>query len=324
MPLEEAARIMREATRDKSYLKMGLGPEIAGYLRANHMRLAPSSYRTYEVVLDKLARHFADVRIAELEPPVGTERVEEFLDSQWGEMNARTYRKALSVLSEFFEFCVVRQKLHGDPTTPIKPPKAPGVHRTTFSNDERRGIIAIANRRDAIALRLLFDYGLRRSSLLAVQFRHFDHQRKRLVIYAKGGKVREMPVPDPHFWMDLERHILDVSAEPQHFLLTGRKRVSRDIPGAERPEQPMSEHAAYKWWYRCLADAGIVAQGTTSGQKMHKARHTAGQRVLDASGNLKAVQKLLGHSSIQTTGDVYADWDIDQLAGTMAQVLSDD
>ena len=50
---------------------------------------------------------------------------------------------------------------------------------------------------------------------------------------------------------------------------------------------------------------------------MHKARHTAGQRVLDATGNLKAAQKLLGHASIQTTGDVYADWDIDQLADTM-------
>ena len=54
---------------------------------------------------------------------------------------------------------------------------------------------------------------------------------------------------------------------------------------------------------------------------MHKARHTAGQRVLDATGNLKAVQKLLGHASIQTTGDVYADWDIDQLAETMRPVL---
>jgi site-specific recombinase XerC len=29
---------------------------------------------------------------------------------------------------------------------------------------------------------------------------------------------------------------------------------------------------------------------------MHKARHTAGQRVLDATGNLKAAQKLLGNS----------------------------
>ena len=73
-----------------------------------------------------------------------------------------------------------------------------------------------------------------------------------------------------------------------------------------------------------LERAGVVAKGTTSGERMHKARHTAGQRVLDATGNLKAVQKLSGHSSIQTTGDIYADWDIDQLARTMLDVLGDD
>lgn len=57
---------------------------------------------------------------------------------------------------------------------------------------------------------------------------------------------------------------------------------------------------------------------------MHKGRHTAGQRVLDATGYLKAVQKLLGYSSIQMTGDIYADWGIDQLAATMADVLAQD
>jgi Phage integrase family len=62
----------------------------------------------------------------------------------------------------------------------------------------------------------------------------------------------------------------------------------------------------------------------TSSERIHKSRHTAGQRVLDATGNLKAVQKLLGHASIQTTGDIYADWDIDQLAATMADVLAAD
>jgi len=38
-------------------------------------------------------------------------------------------------------------------------------------------------------------------------------------------------------------------------------------------------------------------------------------------GNLKAVQKLLGHASIQTTGDIYADWDIEQLNETLRQLL---
>jgi integrase len=36
------------------------------------------------------------------------------------------------------------------------------------------------------------------------------------------------------------------------------------------------------------------------------------------------VQKLLGHASIQTTGDVYADWDDEQLSATLAEVLEED
>ena len=57
---------------------------------------------------------------------------------------------------------------------------------------------------------------------------------------------------------------------------------------------------------------------------MHKARHTAGQRVLDDTrGDIKAVQKLLGHSSISTTADIYVDWDIDQLAAILRTALEE-
>jgi integrase len=86
----------------------------------------------------------------------------------------------------------------------------------------------------------------------------------------------------------------------------------------------MGAHGLHNWWYRCLGRAGVVPVGTTSGERMHKARHTAGQRMLDKTGNLKAVQKLLGHSSIQTTADIYTDWDIDQLAASLSEVLMED
>jgi site-specific recombinase XerC len=69
----------------------------------------------------------------------------------------------------------------------------------------------------------------------------------------------------------------------------------------------------------------VVPEGTTSGERINKARHTAGQRVLDATGgNLKAVQKLLMHESIQTTADIYVDSDVDQLAATLADILHED
>jgi site-specific recombinase XerC len=50
----------------------------------------------------------------------------------------------------------------------------------------------------------------------------------------------------------------------------------------------------------------------------------ARQRVLEASGNLKVVQKLLNHASTQTTAEIYVDSDLDQLAETMAKVRADD
>jgi len=73
--------------------------------------------------------------------------------------------------------------------------------------------------------------------------------------------------------------------------------------------QSKGVHGLHDRWYGCLQRPGIVDEGVTSGERTHKARHTAGQRLLDATGNLKAAQKLLGHTSIQTTGDIYVDWD---------------
>jgi hypothetical protein len=89
-------------------------------------------------------------------------------------------------------------------------------------------------------------------------------------------------------------------------------------------DKPMGVHVLHNWWYRCLQRARIVPKGTTSGERIHKARHTAGQRLLDTTGNLKAVQKLLGHESIQTTGDIYTDWDVEHLAESLLAAVQDD
>jgi site-specific recombinase XerC len=55
---------------------------------------------------------------------------------------------------------------------------------------------------------------------------------------------------------------------------------------------------------------------------MHRTRYTAGQRVLDATGNLKAVQALLGHASISTTADTYTDWDVRQLEASLLETFA--
>ena len=124
---------------------------------------------------------------------------------------------ALSVVRDFFRWACARGYMRGNPTDGIDRAKARQPHRTTFSAGDRRRIIAEQDSlRDRIALRLLFDYGLRKGALQRVQFRHFDHVRKRLTVFTKGGKVRDLPIRDAVFWHDLERHILDYGCEADH------------------------------------------------------------------------------------------------------------
>ena len=195
--------------------------------------------------------------------------------------------------------------------------------RTTFTVGERDAILEAAETpADRVALRLLLDYGLRKSALRGVRLRDFDWERKRLSILTKNAREQTLPLVDPALWGDLE-------ACEGDFLLCRRRSIWRGYTadGGSRFEQkrypafPMGNHGLHDWWYGRLEAAGLVQPGTTSGQRMHKARHSAGQRVLDVTGNLKAVQRILGHASILTTGNIYTDWDIDQQAETMREVL---
>jgi hypothetical protein len=61
LTVAEAAKIMREAIKDKSYLAYPLGREWGEFLRAKRMaRCRPNTIESYESVGDKFARYFAD------------------------------------------------------------------------------------------------------------------------------------------------------------------------------------------------------------------------------------------------------------------------
>lgn len=157
-----------QPARERHKSRLGdrrFGVQVAAYLRAKRKRLSDESYRDYESGLDKLARYFPDLRAEDFEPPTGTERLEEFLDHQWGDSAPNTYNKGLSIIRDFFRWQLIpRGKLHGDPTLLIERAKSRQIHRTTFPRDQRLAILAAAAElRDRIALRLLLDYTLRKA-----------------------------------------------------------------------------------------------------------------------------------------------------------------
>ena len=330
-----SARTLREATKDKSYRAYPMGQRGGEYLRWKRGRITPATYTSIETFLNQLAREFPDLELSDFEPPVGTERIEEFMDVHWGNMAPSTYNVNLTWAKDFFKWAVLRGYLHGDPTLPLERHKKRDVHREIFGDSDKLRIVADGPhpdhlRRDRICLRLLIKYALRKGALRAIQFKHFDANRRRLTVFTKGGKVRELPIVDQALWDDLEKLMFEIDAEPHHFLLSRQKSLFRGYDEKtgnaitkmhQYPEKPMGNNGAHKWWYGCLQRAGIVPSGVESGERMHKARHTAGQALLDKThGDIKAVQKLLGHSSIKTTGDIYTDWDVDQLAETLKEL----
>jgi site-specific recombinase XerD len=109
-------------------------------MRWGRGRWTPATYRCYEDTGDKLARTFPDLELSDFEPPIGTERLEEFLDHLWGDAAPRTYNKHVTILRQFFKFAV-QGKLHGDPSLSLQRHKKRDVHREVFAEHLMLGII---------------------------------------------------------------------------------------------------------------------------------------------------------------------------------------
>jgi hypothetical protein len=72
--------------KDKAYRATPLGLEAARYYRwkKNEWGATVETLRDYEAILAKLALDHADLELADFEPPMGTERLREFIDNRWG------------------------------------------------------------------------------------------------------------------------------------------------------------------------------------------------------------------------------------------------
>jgi integrase len=265
----EAARIVREAVKDKAYRAYPLGGEWAAFMRWGRGSWTASTYRDYEACGDKFAREFPDLELRDFEPPVGTERLEEFMDKLWGERAPGTYNKNLTIVQQFFKFCALKGKIHGDPTLPLKRRKKRQPHREVFNENAMKAIIVNGPSpdprymyRDRVALRLLLDWALRKGALQAIQYKHFDRQRRRLTIFTKGEKVFDKIIPDDGFWHELDLAQMALGAEPEHFLMgsrhtfnrfagydpvTGKTKVERVV--TDRLEKPLGGTALHRWWY---------------------------------------------------------------------------
>ncbi|MGE3775459.1 MAG: tyrosine recombinase XerC [Gammaproteobacteria bacterium] len=220
-------------------------------------------------------------------------------------LNGRSIARALSALRGLYKHEIRHGRLRENPVADVRAPKAPKrLPRTLDVDQTHRLLEADLPQDDALLLRdlamweLAYSCGLRVSELVGVDLDALDAREKELRVLGKGRKERVVPVGGKALeavavWLP-QRATLAAIEEPALFVgRRGRRIAVREV------------QTRLKQWAQ--------RQGLTVPLHPHMLRHSFATHLLEESGDLRAVQELLGHSDIRTT-QVYTHLDFKHLA----------
>ena len=227
---------------------------------------------------------------------------------------ARSIAIALAAWRGWYRWCGRQGLVHSNPVDGLRPPKAAkplpkalSVEQAVALADDRsdeQGKPALAARDHAIT-ELLYSSGLRTAELLGLDVvasasasGWVDLADASAHVLGKGSKRRSVPVGGAALaalraWL-LQRPLLAHAGEPALFVSQRGTRLT--------PNQ-----------LRNRLQAQAQRSGVPTRVHPHMLRHSFASHVLQSSGDLRAVQELLGHASISTT-QVYTKLDYQHLA----------
>jgi integrase/recombinase XerC len=199
---------------------------------------------------------------------------------------------------------MVRNGLAGsNPCDGVKPPRAARRLPEVLSPDDAVRLVSVeddsaAGLRDRALFELAYSCGLRVSELTGLDVDSIDLRGAEVRVLGKGSKTRIVPVGRPALaavkaWL-AERTSHAKPAERALFVGRSGARLS-----------PREVQRRIK---RCAAAAGLAVD-----VHPHMLRHSFASHVLQSSGDLRAVQEMLGHASIAST-QVYTHLDFQHLA----------
>jgi integrase/recombinase XerC len=329
LTLADAARMIRESVKDKTYRGTPVGLLVGRYVRwfRNEWGATPTTLRDYEAILARMS-----LQLAHKEPyEVDIEDLREVIDL-WADRTARTRAKVTSVVRAFWAWAEEQGHIAISPAARIRRPRAERKVVPLLPLNARPQLLTVAKQpRDRLALMCLLLLGLRQAELAGIQARDFDTRRGWLRVRGKGQKERILPLKGPiliELRLFLSSDLPHVGRPPQgdDFLLypvrtlaagKGAEGQLRRVMVAEPKKRP-SPQAVHRWWYRQLQDAGLVGPGVTSGMNMHRARHTFATELRRVAG-IDAASQALGHADLSTTLGIYGHRDESDLERAMGQ-----
>jgi len=219
-------------------------------------------------------------------------------------LSGRSLARMLSAWRAFYRDLIERDRSLGDdPCAGIKPPKSPKRLPSALSPDEAARLVEIdgddlLSLRDRAMFELAYSSGLRLSELAGVDVEACDVGNGEVRVLGKGGKERIVPIGKAARaailrWLPV-RNGHAASGERALFIGRHGKRLS---------PRAIEERLA-RWAQR---------QGLSRHVHPHMLRHSFASHLLQSSGDLRAVQEMLGHASIAST-QVYTHLDFQALA----------
>jgi integrase/recombinase XerC len=266
-------------------------------------RYSPHTLAAYARDLQQLLRFCLQRKISSLTAITSAEMRTYIAWRHRQQVSGRTIARELAAMRSLFRYLQREGAIVNNPALDLPAPKVARRLPKTLDVDQMTQLLEIAgdsaiDRRDRAIMELFYSSGLRLAELCGLNLTSINHHDPSVTVVGKGSKSRNVPVGSKAMaaiaaWLEVRP---PTASDPNAPLFTGQ-RGSRIHP--RTVERRIRLHS----------------QRQTVNQPVHPhmLRHAFASHLLEASGDLRAVQELLGHADIATT-QIYTHLDFQHLA----------
>lgn len=266
-------------------------------------RASPHTISNYSRDLEQLRQFAVEAQLSHA-AQIDTAHIRSWLAQRHRQrVGARTLQRWLSALRSFFGYAVQHQWIKVSPVTGVTAPKTSRTLPRTLDADAAARYVEIPGDswldcRDRAMVELLYSSGLRLAELTALNLSSVSLSEGELLVVGKGNKERRLPIGRHalaalELWLKRRTEVNLIDVEALFISQRGRRIAHRTVQERLRQQS--------------------IRQGMEQPVHPHMLRHSFASHLLESSGDLRAVQELLGHSDIATT-QIYTHLDFQHLA----------
>lgn len=220
-------------------------------------------------------------------------------------LNPRSIARQLSAVRSLFAYLVEIGAMRANVAVPVQAPKPARRLPRTLDADQVASLLDFTGSdplalRDRAILELMYSSGLRLAELVGLNVNDVDRTDRTVRVTGKGDKTRIVPVGRRALaaladWLAARERLVAAGSDTEALFVarTGKRLGGRSV--------------------QLNVAARARRQGAVIHVHPHMLRHSFATHLLESSGNLRAVQELLGHASLSTT-QVYTHVDFQHLA----------